>query len=710
MKKVISIVLLIAILFAGCQTKPADNPSAETPTPSAVTEETSGGTVTGTTNDETQTPTLETTPGKTESVETSGTTDDGTTPTSTATDTETSGPTTTGTTAGTSTGTSATASAGASTGTTAGTSTATKKPTATPTKTNKPISTPTATVTPKIKTFSIPVSVAGGVSADKTKINFKGYYKNNDEKSNTIIISQDATTSITLTGNTNWALSSDYSTYPKSLMTVKDSGLKKKTVNVTFKAGATVSVNDIAMAHFVYVPTGTENNTVINNGIPTMLINIESSTDYYNLTKSTDKSVKDIWSEGTYAIVEGRTKTYNTKDAQGSLRIKRRGWSSFDFDKKSYTVKLDDGKALLGMESNKDWVLAANHSDKSLMRNYFAYTVGQQLKSMWVPECNFIDVYITHDDTSDYLGTYLLVEKIEVAKEKINIQEMTEADTNIGSVTIKSPIQDALAGSFLVELESFDRASTGDMLINTVVRDETGGRYHLSVKSPDKDYFAPDPYFDPTRDWTWPDTHLATKNTKQADYIRSFFITVDDAIDTNDYATFSKYIDVDSFVDYYIINELAKNIDGNFRLSTYFYKDKGGKLKVTIWDFDIAFGNCNYEFEGMYCGPTDGLFIREKTSWYRHLFQSPEFCDKVEARWKELRKGVLSDSNMESMLTKQGNTLQKAADANFDRWPILGKEIWPNPSAIVRCDTYDENVDYLVDWLQERAAWLDRNM
>lgn len=666
MKKVICIVLLIAIIFTGCRTQPVDNPAVQTPTPSAATEETPGGTVTETADEtETQTPTVENTPGQSETT--------ATTETSTATADEASATP------------SATASATAD------------KPTSTPTKTNKPTPTPTATVTPKIKTFSIPVSVAGGVKANVTKVNFKGYYKDNDEKSNTIIISQDATTSFMLTrSSSNWEISSEYSKYPTTLMRLKQqSGDLTTTVTVTFKAGTSVSADAISMAQFVCVPKNT-----VNNGLPTMLINVNSSEDYGNLITSDDRSVKDIWSEASYAIVEGKTKTYNMKDAQGTLKIKRRGFTSFDFAKKSYTVKLTDGKALLGMESNKDWVLAANYSDKSMLRNYFAYQLGQHMKTTWAPDCDFVEVYIVNGSFTNYLGTYLLVEKIEVSEEKVDIQEMTEEDDDIGTVTGTQKPEKILGGSFLVELESFDRASVGDMLIQT-------NRYQLSVKSPDKDYFVPSTNFDPANSRTWPEKHLATLHTRQAEYIRTFFNVVDEAIHTDNYAEFEQYIDVDSFVDYYIINELAKNIDGNLRLSTYFYKDKGGKLKVTIWDFDVAYGNCDYVDNGD--SPT-GFYIRTETSWYRHMFNTSEFRNKVRTRWNELRKGVLSDSNIASMLNKQAKVLEKSADANFERWPILGVQVWPNPSAIVKCDTYEENVEYLVDWLQERAAWLDNNI
>ena len=675
MKKILCVFLMFTLLLTGCQVTPVDGPSTQTPihsetpdvneTPEPTPEETIIEIIPTETPEETITGTPEQTPGETPNEQTP--------PTESATQPGTSAPT--------------------------GNSTPTKNPT-TPTK--KPTSTPTPkpTPTPDIKTFSIAIHVSGGASASGTKLNFKGYYKNNDETSGVIVVAQNGTASFTVTGkNSDWQYSTEYSFYGKNIMKVTTSG-NKATVNVTLKTGVELTKKEASKAHFVYVPKKT-----VNNGIPTLLLNVEDYNDYYDLTVSNDRSVEDIWYNATYAMVEGTKKTYDTTNEQGTLRIKRRGYSSFDKDKKPYTIKLDDGKALLDMNKNRDWVLVANYCDKSLLRNYFAYTISRQMNTSWASDCRFVDVYLTCGTNNNYLGTYMLTEKIEAVEDKVNITEMTAEDTNIGAISASSSMSKALAGSFLVEVETFDRASTGDMLINT-------GRYPLSVKSPDKDLFAPDDFFEPEASWTWPDTHLATKNSNLAEYIRTFMIVVDDAIHTDNYDKYEPYIDIDSFVDYYILNELAKNVDGNFRLSTYFYKDKGGKLKIVVWDFDIAFGNCDYGSDsyGKNCGEPTGYYIRTETSWYRHLFKSYKFRDKVSARWKELRKGCLSDSAIDSMLSAKGNEIKKSANANFDRWPILGEYVWPNSQEIVNCKTYEEQVEQLISWLQRRADWLDDNI
>ena len=432
-----------------------------------------------------------------------------------------------------------------------------------------------------------------------------------------------------------------------------------------------------------------------NNGIPMLSITLASN-KYNQMMNTTNKDIKNTWFDGTYNMVSSSGAQFS-----GSLRVKRRGHSSFDLPKKPLTLKLSKEQAFAGMNSNKDWVLVANYSDKTLLRNSFAYGIARQMGSFYTPNCKPIDLYLSDGKSSTYMGSYLLVEKIEVAKSKINITEMTPADNSkIKAVNTSSSVADILRGSFLVELETFDRFGTGD------VGFMNNSGMQFNIKSPDKDEFASNGYESPT------------KNKNLYDYIKTFFNVVDSKIEEGGRTTYSlteieKYIDIDSFVDYYILNELAKNVDGNLRLSTYFYKDKGGKLKICAWDFDIAFGNCNYNTDdrGQDCSYTSGFYIKEHATWYRRLMRIPAFEAKVKSRWNSLRKGILSNSSIASVINKEANALRNSANANFKVWNILGTEVWPNPYEIAyQCTTYDANVTHLTKWIQDRAKWLDSNL
>ena len=130
-------------------------------------------------------------------------------------------------------------------------------------------------------------------------------------------------------------------------------------------------------------------------------------------------------------------------------------------------------------------------------------------------------------------------------------------------------------------------------------------------------------------------------------------------------------------------------------------------MHITIWDFDIAFGNCDYEFNGTYCDSPTGFFIKDNCSWYSSLMANSQFREKVSKRWKELRKGILSDSQIESLISSQASIIKKSAEANDERWNIFGNRTWPNTEEIGRFTSYEQNVEHLINWVKRRADWLD---
>ena len=551
-----------------------------------------------------------------------------------------------------------------------------------------------------LSTFTMNILTSGACSSNKKTVTFTGYYKD-FEKSNAVVAYQDLNSSFEIArGSGTWTYSSFYSTYPSSIMKVSDS-TSKQSIAINIKKGNTLYIDEFSQSHFIYTP-----NYTIDNGVPTLLITIDNESEYNTLLTSSDRKIKEIWSGGRYAMVEGSTKAYNTKSQQGLLQIKRRGQSSFDMPKKPFTIELSEQQTLTNMTANKDWILVANYSDKTLLRNWFAYTTGRAMGSMYVPDCRTIDVYMGKGSTSTHLGTYLLVEKLEVANNKMNIKEMTAEDKSINTVTTSSSDTQILAGSFLVEIESSDRFGASDVAVKSEC---FGGDRYLNIKSPDKDLFSPV-------------NNFATKNTNLTNYIRTFFTVMDTYVNNANSSTnktnpdrIFDFIDINSFVDYYIINELAKNVDGGFVLSTYFYKDKGGKLYVTIWDFDIAYGNCNYasDSNGNNCGVYTGHYIGTNTTWYRRLLRNDKFRNAVKTRWTALRKsgGIYSDASITNLFTQESAKIKASAAANFATWPILGTQVWPNPSEMVNNNkTYDSNITYTINWIKNRAAWLDTNM
>lgn len=168
---------------------------------------------------------------------------------------------------------------------------------------------------------------------------------------------------------------------------------------------------------------------------------------------------------------------------------------------------------------------------------------------------------------------------------------------------------------------------------------------------------------------------------------------------------YAAYIDVDSFIDHHIIVELTKNIDG-FRFSTFFQKDRGGKIKMEpIWDWNLSFGNANgkqgHIAEYWYWPQLDD----NQYSYYRRLFEDRDFGQRYVDRLGELRATVFSNSNLMARIDALVAELGGAIGRNFERWPILSRRIWPNTFL---GQNYEDEINYMKDFIRRRMAWIDQ--
>jgi len=184
----------------------------------------------------------------------------------------------------------------------------------------------------------------------------------------------------------------------------------------------------------------------------------------------------------------------------------------------------------------------------------------------------------------------------------------------------------------------------------------------------------------------------------------------------NNYNTengYSKFIDVESFIDFIILQEISRNVDA-YGLSTYVYKDKesiNNKLTAgPIWDFNHGFGNCDY----YKAWETDGWNISytyddmdQRAFWWLKLWDDDNFKSMVKDRYNELRLSVLSTNNINSKIDGYVSTLGNSVNRNFTKWPILGKYIWPNYEVF---STYKEEVEYLKSWINSRLIWMDSEL
>ncbi len=366
---------------------------------------------------------------------------------------------------------------------------------------------------------------------------------------------------------------------------------------------------------------------------------------------------KDVYAAATYRLAG----TDNATLAEGALDIRGRGNSTWGMPKKPYRVRLASSTALLGMPANRHWVLLANYSDKTLVRNDVAFELSRRLGMEYTPRSQFVDVTVN----GNYEGIYQLTEHVRIGSNRVNIPELQASDTSATAIT----------GGYLIEV------------------DERRGEdfCHASSRTPMVFCFSN------------PETLREAAWARHRAYITSYLDRVDSVIFSPGFADpqagYAAYLDVASLVDYYLIQEWFKNVDGNLRLSTYLYKKRGGKLHVgPIWDFDIAMGNVNY----LGADNPAGWHIRT-APWFTRLFQDPAFTARVRGRWNELRTNGTLDSLDAYIGARQAN-LGKVQQRNFQRWPILNTWVWPNR---VVTGSWEGEYNAMAFWLLTRRRWME---
>ncbi len=370
----------------------------------------------------------------------------------------------------------------------------------------------------------------------------------------------------------------------------------------------------------------------------------------------------------------------------GVAGIEIRGQSSQTFPKKSYTVEIRDRQGedvkvgLMGMPAESDWVLYAPYSDKTMLRNALTYHLGAQL-GRWQPRFRFCEVYLN----GSYIGVYQLTEKIKRDKNRVNISKMDPSDISGEEVT----------GGYILKVDKTTGLSSSEYFNNVPDVKYLNTRVHQ---------------------WTYVYPKPEEMAKEQKAWIKNYIKTVENTINGSSFANpskgYSKYIDVPSFIDFQIMNELPNNVDA-YRFSAYFHKEddsEGGKLKAgPLWDFDLGYGNVNYSPENLAVDQWDfnkiGSETRNCLHWWARLMKDPDYVMAVKKRWSFLRKGVLSTDSIMNFIDDQVLFLGDAVGRNFKRWPILGTYIWPNSA--VR-PSYSAEISFLKDWILGRLAWMDR--
>ena len=329
------------------------------------------------------------------------------------------------------------------------------------------------------------------------------------------------------------------------------------------------------------------------------------------------------------------------------MRIKGRGNSTWSMPKKPYRIKFDEKQSMAGFPANKDWVLLANYADKTSLRTEVAFNISRNTSLEYTPRTQHVEVFIN----DVYNGTYVLTEQLKIGKDRINVTD----------------------DGYLLEVDQLSKLDEGDVYFTT-------DRILLNIKDPDVEL-----------------------NSERYNWIRDFVIAAENALygvnfkdPQNGYA---KYIDVGSFVDWYLVNEITKNNDAKFFSSCYMNITPGGKLKMgPVWDFDIALGNVNYNNN---YDPT-GFWIKN-SKWISRLFEDPAFVELVKERYNNLRGIILN--NIIAELNQDASYLSWSMIENNNKWGTLYTYTWPNDAI---WGSYNNEIQYLKTWLSQRISWLDK--
>lgn len=382
------------------------------------------------------------------------------------------------------------------------------------------------------------------------------------------------------------------------------------------------------------------------------------TTDIARLIISTSDNAA-IANTETYITGQLKFQTAEGEVTESDLTIKGRGNSTWGMPKKPYRIKLPAKLGFQGMPADKDWVLLANYSDKSLLRTSTAFELSNRLGMAYTPRSVFVEFYLN----DAYQGVYQLTENIKIGKSRLNIKEMETTDI----------ASNALTGGYLLEV---------DQRMKDPYRFISSSNLPFTIAKPEPPSAEQSSYIE--------------------NYINSFEAKIfsDDLIQNS--ADYQSLIDVDSFINWYLVSEIMKDNDSADFGSIYIYKDRNKPLAMgPLWDFDISAGNIDYS-DARY---PEGWWIKTNTRWYSRLFLDPNFTSKVKLRWNAMKAQAID--TIPSYIDSQAAYLNLAQSNNFSRWTTLKSYVWPN--AVVH-DSYEGEVNYLKDWYVKRIAWLDKEI
>ena len=454
--------------------------------------------------------------------------------------------------------------------------------------------------------------------------------------------------SFTASFDEGWTYNSTYSTFfpnNSDRTSISDNADGSKTFVFTAVTGETVTADDFSSVG-IYASASQLPKLEINIGIP-----------FSQVTKET-------WVDAEFTLTMG-TKKFSSGDYSGTGSIKGRGNTSWDQPKKPYSIKLSEKKSLLDIPKTKKYAIVPGYSDQSLMRNFITYKAGLMFNGIeYTPKCEFVEVYLN----GVYNGIYILVERVEIEGSKIDIEEAGPED---------------LTGGYLIEKDIDGKIDyDADQWFNCPYWANQSQDFFV-LKTPESD-----------------DSALLEQMLA---YLEAHMQKVHDSIMGTSGESYTDYVDVDSWIDFILMQEITKNIDGNLKTSCYMYKQSGDDhiYMTAIWDFDLAYGianwdNASYQHNDYYdcpngMGVTGFMAINSSCPWFDHLYDDyEEFREALIAKYNEYRETMIPA--MRNNINAQAAYLSENTLRNDQQWGT----------------DFAYGVSDLKSWFNGRIDWLDR--
>lgn len=338
-----------------------------------------------------------------------------------------------------------------------------------------------------------------------------------------------------------------------------------------------------------------------------------------------------------------------------SIMVRGRGNSTWSAPKKPYIFKFENKKTVFDMPKDKTWVLLANYYDPTLLRNDLACWIGNEISTLdWTPSFQMVTLVLNDEPK----GIYQLGEKPKISKNRVNVGD----------------------DGFLLEIDA--KADADDVTFRTP---------HLprpvNIKDPDVE---PD-----SADYV---------------YVRDYVLEAEAALYADDFTDsangWRKYMDENSFVEWYLVNEIAKNADAIFFTSCYMNLKRGGLLKMgPLWDFDIAFGGYPWPWESSYtiANNPEGFYIKDAT-WYKRLFLDPDFVSKVKQRFAHYYN---KRQQIYEHIEQTAASIEKDVVYDNHLWGTICP-VAANHSQVL--ERWHEQIEQLTQWLEARFTWLHDNL